>query len=215
MGQGKVNRVVLLLGVVVLLTSAYAEAGVVYTDETAFNSAVSSLGLDTLWAEDFEGIPLGNVSDPLLVGSGLAEVAGGSNPTVMPGAPSGNVWIEDGGSQGGVVIRGSGGSALGVQAISFDFGSSGPQGVSFAANSGIDVSPAFPGGNPDTDTFVGWIGSGSETIASAYFDLPAGVSLDNLDGFGVSNPEPSTLLLFGLGAAGLYLVRRRRSRRID
>ena len=215
MDRRKVTLAVLLLGVALLLTVGSAEAGVVYTDETAFNNAVAGLGLTSLWSEDFESFATGAVGDPLLIGGGMAQIAGGSSALIADVLPTGNAWSQGVGSFTNATIQGpgsqgSGATGLGLQAFSFTFGNQAPRTVSFVTTAGIDVSPAYAanGGNPDL--FVGWVSSGPETTLTAQFDQPGGITLDNVQGVGVPNPEPSTFLLFGLGAAGLYFVRRRR-----
>ncbi len=209
--RGKVLLTALLLGTALLLTVGSAEAGVVYTDETAFNSAVAGLGLTSLWTEDFESFATGDVSDPLLIGGGMAQVMGGALITDV--FPTGNAWTQGVGSFTNATLQGPGATGLGLQAISFNFGSQVPQTVSFVTTTGIDLSAPYAPNGGNADLFAGWVTSGPETAVAAQFSQAGGITLDNPEGIGVSNPEPSTFLLFGLGAAGLYFVRRRRKSR--
>ncbi len=213
MDRGKVILTALLLGVALLLTVGSAEAGVVYTDETAFNNAVAGLGFTSLWSEDFQNFATGGVSNPLLIGGGMAEITGGTNAFIADLQPSGNAWSQGVGSFSNATIQGPGATGLDLPAFSFNFGSQTPRTVSFVTTAGADMSPSYSAGSTNTTFFVGWVSSGPETVLAAQFDLPEDVSLDNVQGIGVPNPEPSTFLLFGLGAAGLYFVRRRRKSR--
>ena len=112
----------LLLGVACILTTSTAEAGVVYTDETAFNAAVSGLGLTTIWTEDFESFAIGAVSDPTSIGGGMAEVGYDGGAAILDIPPTAGTWVQDFGVPATVAIQGPGGSGLGLQAISFNFG---------------------------------------------------------------------------------------------
>ena len=196
---------------VVLLAAHPASAGVVYTDEADFNTAVAALGLVPSWSEGFEGMPTGAVTDPLLLSAGLAAVGGGFSAAVGDfGGPTGQSWSN---GSGGATVRGAGNTGLGLRAISFDFGSTGSQTVSFVGTGGTETSAVFSANGATTDSFVGWVATGDETVLTAQFDQPGSITLDNLDAFVAHAPEPGTFLLFGIGAAGLYLGHRRRKNR--
>ncbi len=193
----------------VILSAGSAEAGVVYTDETAFNNAVAGLGLAPSWTEDFESTPAGPVSDPLLIGGGLAQVVDGGNAFVGSFGATGNSWMQPDGSQSFASMTGPGGTGLGLQAISFDFGNEVSQTVSFVNTAGIDTSAVIASA-PATTNFVGWVSTGSETVLTTQFGQSGGITLDNIDGFVAHAPEPGTFILFGFGAAGLFFAHRRR-----
>jgi hypothetical protein len=98
----------LLLGVACLLTTSTADAGVVYTDETAFNAAVAGMGLTTIWTEDFESFAIGGVTDPLSIGGGAAEIGYGGGGAILDVPTSANAWVQDFGAPGSVTIQGPG-----------------------------------------------------------------------------------------------------------
>jgi hypothetical protein len=202
----------LLLGVACLLTTSTADAGVVYTDETAFNAAVAGMGLTTIWTEDFESFAIGGVTDPLSIGGGAAEIGYGGGGAILDVPTSANAWVQDFGAPGTVTIQGPGGTSLGLQAISFNFGNQVNQTVSFVTTPVPDTSVYNTTSTPTTQ-FAGWLSAGPETVSSVQLDLSQGIALDNARGIAVPNPEPSTFMLFGLGAAGLYFAHRRRKTR--
>ena len=200
-----------LVAIALVSVMGSAEAGVVYTDETAFNTAVAGLGSISAWSENFEGFAVGAVADPLLLGGGMAEVVDGGTASIGFGA-TGQNWVQADGSPASAVVRGPGNTGLGLQAISFNFGNQAPQTVTFVGTGGSDTSAPFAS-DPTGTSFVGWIATGPETVLTAQFDQTGGITLDNLDGFVAHAPEPGTFLLFGLGAAGLFFANRRRKNR--
>lgn len=195
-----------------VLSAGSAQAGVVYTDETSYNNAVAGFGMIPAWAEDFEGISAGSVSNSLQIGGGLAEIVNGGTAEVGSFGGSGLSWNQADASPTFVAIQGAGGTALGLKAISFNFGNEDAQSINFIGIGVADTASGYTTAQTPSN-FVGWVGLGPETVDSVQFVQSGGITLDNLDGFVAHAPEPGSFLLFGVGAAGLFFAHRRRKAR--
>ncbi|MCG6937112.1 MAG: VPLPA-CTERM sorting domain-containing protein [Gammaproteobacteria bacterium] len=198
---------ILFVGLASLVMSWPSQAGMIYTDETSFDSAVASLSL--LWQEDFGGFPQGGVANPLSIAGGQAEVSGFGVTSVL--FPATSEWI--GTTGGSTSIQGTGGTSLGLAAISFNFGTyetAGQQVIFNLVGGGSDISLGyaitsfFPDGAAN---FAGWIGGPGEQLMDVTFSLQKSVILDNINGY---VPIPSAVWLFGSGLIGLIGIARRK-----
>lgn len=185
-----------------------SQAGMIYYDETSFNTDVAGLTLQ--WQEDFGSYSNG-VPNPLSIGGGQAEVSGFGFTAVLFGTKE---WV--GSSGGPTFIQGPSGASLGLAAISFNFGSTpGDQQVIFNLDGGgTDTSTAIAyngsSGNLFTDgatNFVGWIGGSGEQLDDVTFSLQQQMVLDNINGY---VPIPAAVWLFGSGLLGLVGIARRK-----
>lgn len=188
------------------LFTCNANAGLIYTNQAAFDAAAS--GLTSAWTEDFESFLQGPSADPLGIGGGQAEIVDGGNPSIINFGPTGLSWLQPGGSNSNAIIRGLGNTSLGLNAISFNFGNQVIQTIDFLHTSGTDTSPSYGSNGGLTDRFVGWIGSGSELLSLTQFVQTQGITVDNVRAY-TSVPEPASFALFGLCLMGL--ARRKRT----
>ncbi|MCJ8318190.1 MAG: PEP-CTERM sorting domain-containing protein [Colwellia sp.] len=186
----------------VLSVSGFANAGLIYTNQAAFDAA--TLGLTSAWTEDFESFLLGPSADPLGIGGGQAEMVDGGNSSIINVAPTGLAWLQPGQSNSNAIIRGLGNTSLGLNALSFNFGNEVIQTIDFIHTLGTDTSPSYGANGGQTNSFVGWIGSGNELLNLTQFVQTQGITVDNIRAYtATSVPEPSTLAIFALGIMGL------------
>lgn len=204
----KIQRITYFLSVtlLVLVLSATAQAGTLFTTQGAFDAAVAAFTL--VWSEDFEGFSLGPVADPLGIAGNQGEVLDGGNASILGFfGPTGQIWLQSGGTNANATIRGFGNTSLGLSALSFNFGNELIQTIDFVHTLGTDTSGAYAPTGGATDRFAGWIGSGSELLNLAQFTQTEGTTLDNIRAY-TSVPEPGTLFLLGSGLMGLGVFRR-------
>jgi len=190
-----------------------ARGGLIFVSQGAFDAAAASLGL--AWAEDFESFAIGGVPDPLLIAGGQAEVVDGGSTSIISITPTGKAWLKSGGSPGQAIVRGPGGSSLGVKALSFNFGNEVAGAWDFAHSLGAETSPGYGANGGSTNRFVGWIGGVGETLDFTRYNQTAGITMDNVRGFKSSVvPEPSSIVLFAMGTFGVALIGRRRKQKL-
>ena len=195
-----------------LATAGQLQAGMIFNDQASFNAAIA--GLNTLWSEDFEGFPTGNVLDPLPIAGGAAEVVDSGNPQVID-LGAGNVWVQPSGAESNAIIRGLGDTALGVNALSFVFANQLDGSWDFETTLDTDNSQFFFPGVPSDRIFLGWVGAAGETLDLAQFSQPGGTVLDDITAY-AAVPEPTSLAIFGFGALGLVAggIRRRKRKQV-
>lgn len=178
-----------------LLVASQGQAGTIYTSEAAFNTAVA--GLTNVWSEDFEGFPIGPALDPITIGGGAAEIVDSGFPLIVPVVSQ--VWIQDTGSTDMATIQGLGDSDLLLDAISFDFANELAGSWEFHHSGGTDTSLVFGPGLATDIKFLGWIGSGGESLSSTNFTATDGTLVDNINAYaGVPGPTSLLVLLGGL-----------------
>jgi PEP-CTERM motif len=210
----------LALGLAFLLFEGrVAQAGTLYYDSTSFNNAVVAAGLSQTWSENYQSFALGSGALGMSIG-GHAQITyvGTTNPLTQGQGPNSTA-----------IISGMGGTALGVQALAFNYGyDNGPLQAStdfwqFNSTSGQANSAAGNVGSGLAPTnFFGWIGTGSETLNSAQISAGVSGSLDNIEAFGdpgggggggpPPNPEPASMTLLAIGIVGMaaYGLKRRK-----
>jgi hypothetical protein len=204
-----------------------------YNDVASFNAAVA--GATTY---NFEGIaPLGNYpttagmaasfgSNPVTVG-GVAFSS--NNSFVLPASyaqygvdfftgQGGAAWLSSQANGGNPTNYVTATLGSGVTAIAFNYGSYGDANLPITVTiNGVDTFSAspLPASNYDPTDFVGF--TSDTPITSVVFAEQGGYTFD-ITQFEVGSanpadpppvPEPSTILLLGVGFAGLGLVRRR------
>jgi hypothetical protein len=192
----------------VLAAASPAQAGTIFTNQALFNAAVA--GLPLFFNETFEGFPLGNNGDPLLIGGGRAEVVDGGNSVIWNNTPTGDkAWLQISGTQASAGVRGPGATAMGVAAFSFEFANQFQGLWAFTTSLGVNNSGVFAATGDQARQFLGWVGLPGETLNQVFFSAQQGIVLDNINGYAV--PEPASLLLIGVGLS--TMAARRRARR--
>ncbi|MCA9265028.1 MAG: hypothetical protein KDA60_14310 [Planctomycetales bacterium] len=208
---------------------ASVASGAIYTDQTAFQTAIDAQQLGLTWSEDFESDPIG-----LTPNLHLYEVAGGSaeiysesgEPAIFPNPLFANAstrsWgrlIGDG--FGDLLLRGTNNTALGSQALSFEFhhlDSNGPRNdtsnLYFYTSNGVENELV----GPDVH-WIGWIADdvGEYLIQGGFggdsaVEAVSGMAIDNIHAYG-NVPEPMTFViwaLLGICTGGAYWFRRLR-----
>lgn len=209
-----------MLGIIAILVigSSTAQAGLTFTDQTAFNAAAASL--QPSWSEDFEGFSLGEVPDPLTIGHGDAIYTDGTVTNSRSNIKNNLATNHDleGPPDGLPSIGGIGNTSLNVAALSLGFGNLFPIIWAFDTTLGTDLSPEFLGNDGLPVTFIGWVSSSpDENLISLRAVGTKGINgniidIDNIQAFDPTSrtiPEPTTLALLGIGFAGLAWRRRR------
>jgi len=221
----------LLYGLIVLLANGIAQAGTVYTSAADWNAAVT--GVTTI---NFEGIVNSanqNCGSECLVygfGPGVGTAVGGVTFDVGPVGANDIFFILGDGSQYPVSVVSvqptSGGADLlitspsAVTALAFDFGSLFVGDTATITLSDGSVQTVAAPASPDL-TFFGVTAPGG--ISSVDITLPTSADVLDVYGLDMSDfsygtadtgtvPEPSSLLLFGAGLAGVAGMLRRRRR---
>jgi hypothetical protein len=195
-----------LVAVLAVILPHESQAGMIYTDRSAYDAAVAGFSLS--WSEDFEGFALGSTPVPTIIGGGAAEIAKlGSAEIIANGftpAPGGaNEWL--GVEAGfGETIQGLFGASLGINAIGFDYYSELGGSYNFNHSGGVDSDTPMPDGTP---LFVGWVGSFGEVLDSV--DYTPSTSAHILDDIVAQViPEPASIGLLGLVSGGIFFTRR-------
>ena len=210
------KKILMFLSVVLLFVFAVgssAHAGSIYTTQSSFDAAVA--GYSQVWGEDFEGFATGSVSNPFAIASGNAELlAFGAGNGLIHNNNDAHAWMSGYTSSGNDTwVRGIGGAALGVSAMSFDYafsGSGGSGAWDFFSTLGHDIGPSNLNSNANLKHFIGWVGSGTETLTNAHVYRGGTDILDNVKGFEAEPvPEPSTMILLGIGIAGFFGFRKK------
>lgn len=210
----------LLCGLIVLLASGVGQAGTVYTGAAAWNAAVT--GVTTI---NFEGIAPDGVYVYYGSGPGASVAVGGVSFAVGPASPDGMLFVSGDntyypmasvnsqrptttGAPNDLLIT----LPSAVTAVAFDFGDFNGQTATITLSGGtFYTETAAPYG---TTAFFGVTAPGG--ITSVDITEPAaGYTINVTDfsyGTAATAPEPSSLLLFGAGLAGVAGILRRRRR---
>ncbi len=193
--------------IVCLNLSTIAHAGMIFTDQTAFNNAIS--GSSILWQEDFNSFAIGPVN-PLVIGGGSAQLVSSSD-----GQAVSNVFGTSNGSLNSgvndVTVAGLVGPnfpLVGVGALSlFYTNNSGEWQFIFGETaSEVDVI-SVPTISPQTGPteFIGWIADPGEQLLLARFSPDGaggvgGIFIDDITAYSVAPvPLPAGLWLMSSG----------------
>ncbi|MCP5438326.1 MAG: hypothetical protein H6960_09225 [Chromatiaceae bacterium] len=193
-----------LLSATALILATWANvvvAGTIFTNEAAFDAAIS--GFSVLGTENFDSLSPGLVANPSSFMGGLIELGGGSPSiinTISRSAP--NEWIGATGTP--ATITGVGGSALGFDAFAFPNRKEFNGTWTFLTSLGTDV---LAQGLNFSYSFLGWVGAAGETLSSISYSPTGRIALDDLAAYSRAVPIPSSLLLIGLGLAGIGYTR--------
>jgi len=198
------------IALVIATTCGIASAGSIFTNQGAFNTAVS--GLTIAGSENFDALPAGPVSNPDLFMGGLIEI-GDTNPSINIGAflSAPHEWIGNISIAGNpVTITGPGGTSLGFGAFALPNRKQFNGTWTFTTSLGTDtLNQNFNVGY----SFLGWVGTAGETLNSISYN-EGGIALDNLVAYNaapVPLPAAAWMAVPLLGGFGVtQLVRRRR-----